>query len=205
MNGTLKLFLKRIINHVNHFRFRNKVTTQGSVDFGYTSRILLCNGSKKQDIILKHRSRMYASLVSKFGGKIIFEENVKIGYGSVIACTTSITIGKGTAIAHNVTIIDNNNHPTHPEDRKLMYNSPWDSPLRNWNYSKSAPISIGENVWVGTGSRIHKGVTIGDNSIIAANAMVTKNVPANSIVAGNPAKVVKENIQNEPRLIMDNE
>lgn len=205
MNGTVKLILKRMIHHVNQFRFRNKVTIEGRVDFGYTSHISLCNGSTKEAIVLKDRARMYATLVSKFGGKIIFEENVKIGYGSVIACINKVHIGKGTAIAHNVTIIDNNNHPTHPEDRKIMYNSPWDSPLRNWNYSKSAPIRIGENIWIGTGSRIHKGVTIGNNSIIAAHAMVTKDVPPNCIVAGNPAKVVRENIFEEERLILDNE
>ncbi|MFT4849686.1 MAG: acetyltransferase-like isoleucine patch superfamily enzyme [Sediminicola sp.] len=205
MNNKLKSFLKKVINRVNNFRFRNKVTIIGKVDFGYSSKIMLSNGSTKDDIVINNRGRMYATLVSKFGGKIIFEENVKIGYGSILACITTISVGKGTAIAHNVTIIDNNNHPTHPEDRKIMYNSPWDSPLRNWNYSKSAPIIIGENVWIGTGSRLHKGITIGDNSIIAANAMVTKDVPANCIVAGNPAKVVKEDIQSEPRLIPDNE
>ena len=205
MNSKLKSFLKKVINGVNNFRFRNKLTIIGSVDFGYTSNILLSDGSTKKDIVIHNRGRMYATLVSKFGGKIVFEENVKIGYGSIIACITTIRIGKGTAIAHNVTIIDNNNHPTHPEDRKIMYNSPWDSPLRNWNYSASAPINIGENVWIGTGARVHKGITVGDNSIIAANAMVTKDVPPNCIVAGNPAKVVKEDIQNEPRLIFDNE
>jgi acetyltransferase-like isoleucine patch superfamily enzyme len=205
MNNKLKHFLKKVINGVNNFRFRNKLTIVGKVDFGYTSNVLLSNGSTKNDIVINNRGRMYATLVSKFGGKIIFEENVKIGYGSIVACITTIRIGKGTAIAHNVVIIDNNNHPTHPEDRKIMYNSHWDSPLRNWNYSASAPIVIGENVWVGTGARLHKGITVGNNSIIAANAMVTKNVPPNCIVAGNPAKVVKEDIQNEPRLIPDNE
>jgi maltose O-acetyltransferase len=205
MNSKLKSILKKAINFVNNIRFRNKLTIVGKVDFGYSSSIILSNGSKKGDIVIHNRGRMYATLVSKFGGKIFFEENVKIGHGSIVACISSISIGRGTAIAHNVVIIDNNNHPTHPEDRKIMYNSHWDSPLRNWNYSSSAPIIIGENVWVGTGSRLHKGIAIGDNSIIAANAMVTKDVPANCIVAGNPARVVKEDIQNEPRLILDNE
>lgn len=205
MNTKLKTFLKKVINLVNNFRFRNKITIIGKVDFGYTSRVMLSNGSTKKDIVINNRGRMYATLVSKFGGKIIFEENVKIGYGSIVACITTIKIGKGTAIAHNVTIIDNNNHSIHPEDRKIMYNSPWDSPLRNWNYSASAPITIGENVWIGTGARLHKGITVGDNSIVAAHAMVTKDVPSNCIVAGNPAKVVKKDIQNEPRLIPDNE
>lgn len=67
-------------------------------------------------------------------------------------------------------------------------------------YSDNAPIVIGENVMIGNNARICKGVTIGDNCIVGANAVVTKSVPANCIVAGNPAKIVKENIdQNTKR------
>ena len=56
------------------------------------------------------------------------------------------------------------------------------------------PIIIGDNVWLGINSIILKGVTRGDNAIVAAGSVVTKNVPPNSIVAGNPAKVIKTNI-----------
>jgi len=196
---------KKIINIINNFRFRNKVSIIGNVDFSYTSKIYLSEGSNKQDVIIKDRGRMYGILASKNNGKITLEENVKIGYDSLIGCINSVTIGKGTAIAHNVTILDNNNHPINPIDRKIMYDSPWDSPYRSWKYSISKPIIIGENVWIGADVRINKGIIIGDNSIIAANSVVTKNVPENSIAAGNPAKIVKTNIQDEPRLIYLNE
>jgi maltose O-acetyltransferase len=56
----------------------------------------------------------------------------------------------------------------------------------------SAPVHIGENVWVGGQSAIMKGVTIGENSVVAFRAVVTKDVPANVVVAGNPARVIKE-------------
>jgi len=201
----LKKSIKKIINKLFYFKLRDKVTIYGKVDFSHTSKIKISNGSKKSDVILNDRCRMYALLISRFGGKIFLDENVKIGYDSTIVSINSVKIGKGTAIAHNVFICDNNNHPINPEDRKIMYNSPWDSPYRNWNYSISKPIVIGENVWIGTGARINKGVTLGNNSIIGANSVVTKDVPENCIVAGNPARVVKTDIQNEPRLIkLDN-
>ena len=69
--------------------------------------------------------------------------------------------------------------------------------MRMWKHSANAPIIIGENCWIGTNVRICKGVTIGDNSVIAACSVVTKDVPANCIVAGNPAKIVKSNIDKE--------
>lgn len=62
---------------------------------------------------------------------------------------------------------------------------------------------IGKNVWIGEHARICKGVTIGDGSVIAANSVVTKDVPALSIAAGNPAKIVKENIDQVPRFFAD--
>jgi len=57
---------------------------------------------------------------------------------------------------------------------------------------KTAPVKIGDNVWIGMNAVILKGVTIGDNSVVAAGAVVTKSVPANTIVAGNPAVTVKK-------------
>ena len=70
-----------------------------------------------------------------------------------------------------------------------------DDESRLWKHSDHKPITIGENCWIGRNVSILKGVTIGDNSVIAANSVVTKSIPANSIAAGNPAKVVKTNIE----------
>ena len=66
-------------------------------------------------------------------------------------------------------------------------------------------MTIGNYVWVGENSRICKGVTIGDNAIIAANSVVTKDVPANSIAAGNPARIVKTNLEEVPDPVGCNE
>ena len=68
--------------------------------------------------------------------------------------------------------------------------------IENRGKRKGTP-TIGDDCWIGTNVRICKGVTIGDNSIVAACSVVTKDVPANCIVAGNPAKIVKTGIDVE--------
>jgi len=100
--------------------------------------------------------------------------------GTQIRCSNSITIGNNATIANNVVMIDSDYHTIKYEDGKKNI--------------KSAPIFIGNNVWIGRESIILKGVNIGDGAVIAAHSVVTKNVLAKTIVAGNPAKVIKENI-----------
>ncbi len=165
--------------------------------FLLSSGINLIDGSKKEDIILEDHVWMWGILSSQSGGKIIMREYSKIGGGSIINAVERVEIGAYTAIAENVVISDNNNHPVSPDYRKFMRTDhTMDSRL--WKHSAHAPVKIGENCWIGRNVSIMKGVTIGDNSVVAANSVVTKDVPANCIAAGNPAKVVKTNITDIP-------
>lgn len=158
-----------------------------------TSNISLIDGSKPRDIVIGNKVWMWGTLNSQSNGKIVFEDFTKIGGGSVINCVESVTIGKYTAIADNVHITDNNNHPVNPEYRKFMRIN-GDNDSRLWKHSAHAPVILGENCWIGRNVSIMKGVTIGDNTVVAANSVVTKSIPANCIAAGNPAKVVKTDI-----------
>lgn len=150
--------------------------------------------SQKEDIHISSHCLIYGTIASSNHGKVTLGKYSQIGSGSLIRCVERIEIGAYTAIANNVIIQDNNSHPTNPFDRMIMRQTPPGSSERGWINSTHAPIVIGCNCWIGEHSRICKGVTIGDGSIVAANSVVTKPVPANCIVAGNPAKVVKTNI-----------
>jgi len=161
------------------------------------SNISLIDGSTPNDIRLGNKVWMWGSLCSQSGGKIIMEDYCKLGGGSAIDAVESVRIGKYTTIAVNVHISDNNNHPVNPSYRKYM-RIKGDDESRYWKHSAHAPVVIGENCWIGRNVSIMKGVTIGDNCVIAANSVVTKSIPANCIAAGNPAKVVKTDIQNIP-------
>lgn len=114
------------------------------------------------------------------------------GSGStVIGALESITIGNNAIISNHVHIYDNNNHPTDPDARLSMTKGEFAGPLWDWTHSASAPIVIEDNVWIGEFSMVLKGVTIGEGSVVAAQSVVTKDVPEYSVVAGNPARVVK--------------
>lgn len=93
--------------------------------------------------------------------------------GVSIVCSRCIEIGDNVLIGANAQIGDRDDH-------------------KNRFHIEERPVKIGNNVWVGMNSLILKGVTIGEGAIVAANAVVTHDVPSYTIVAGNPAKVVKK-------------
>jgi acetyltransferase-like isoleucine patch superfamily enzyme len=105
-----------------------------------------------------------------------------IGHQSAIAVAQAVSIGADSYIAGGVRIQDNDGHPIDPERRRRGL--PVDE-------NQIRPVSIGKNVWVGARVQILKGVTIGDNAIVGAGSVVTKNVPANTIVGGSPARVIR--------------
>ncbi len=132
------------------------------------------------------------SVMTRGKGNVIIGSNVFIGGATVLGALDRVTVGNDVIISNNVHIYDNNNHPTDPEQRRAMTQShDFHGPLWSWEHAASAPVVIGDNVWIGEHSSILKGVTVGEGSIIGARAVVTRDVPPYSVAAGNPAKVVK--------------
>ena len=196
----MKQFCKKLIGEVllavNNRKVKKLCTITGTNNkFFRKTTISLINGSTNEDIVFGSNNTLFdCRFISHSKGRILIGDFVRIGSGSSINSVDCITIGSYTGISTNVTIVDNNNHPISPAFRKRIQMMPEGSELRGWQYSDHAPVIIGENVWIGTNVRICKGVTIGDNSIIGACSVVTKSVPENSIAAGNPARIVKKDI-----------
>lgn len=192
----LKRTLIQILNTLNKYIQSKRVGHIGpDTIIYYTGRIYLTQNAKPSNITLDNNSRVYGTIISCGEGKIQMGEYSALGANSFIKCSNSIIIGNYTAIAPHVIIQDNNTHPVHPADRKIMQKTPSGHISRSWLFSDSKPIIIGENCWIGENSRICKGVSIGDGAIVAANSVVTHDVPENSIVAGNPARIVKIEIE----------
>lgn len=143
-------------------------------------------------IRIGHDCEIYGTLQSMADGKISMGNHSVIFERSVVGSVNSVTIGNNVVISNQVHIFDNNNHPISPKIRREMTNRGFHGDDWRWTHSESAPVVIEDNVWIGENSTILKGVTIGEGSIIASNSVVTKDVPAYHIAAGNPARVVKE-------------
>lgn len=149
------------------------------------------NSNSKNNIIIGDNCELNCTLILGAEAKITVGNNTTIRYSSKIFSIENIEIGDCVIISNNVSISDNNNHPTDPMKRIAMSKSGFYSSLWDPEHSDSSSIKVENNVWIGEKAIILKGVTIGKGAIVATAAVVTKDVPAYSIVAGNPAKVVK--------------
>jgi acetyltransferase-like isoleucine patch superfamily enzyme len=113
--------------------------------------------------------------------------------GALIMAEEKIEIGSYCLISWGVGIADSDFHPLEPAQRLIDAQAlaPFFKERPPRPELKTAPVKIYNNVWIGMNALILKGVTIGENSVVAAGAVVTRSVPANTIVAGNPAIAVK--------------
>lgn len=113
------------------------------------------------------------------GGRLIIGDDFYANIGLTILCAGEIRIGNGGTLGRNVTIRDY--HGDH-----------W---LNMEGYQTTKPVAIGDHVWLGEHSTVMPGVRIGAGSVVASHSLVTKDVPPNTLVAGIPARVIRENVQ----------
>ncbi len=184
---------------MNYKQYSDYVNTHSYIEAGSEEHIFMCQASENARKIThdinnsfhtaEELAQLFSELIGKpvkglglfppfytdFGKNIIVGENVFINSGCCFQDQGVIMIGDGTLIGHQV-VLATLNHDKAPEKRKNM---------------TAAPIKIGKNVWIGAHATVLSGVTIGDNSIVAAGAVVSKDVPENTVVAGVPAKIIR--------------
>lgn len=148
----------------------------GTIEIG--DNLTLASGFLSNMVGMYQRS----IILARNGGVVRIGNNVGMS-GVTVYAFKRIEIGDKTMIGANTKIFDSDFHPVDPDYR---FASPNDK-----EHTAMAETIIGKNCFIGCNSIILKGVHIGDNSVIGAGSVVTKDVPANCIAAGNPAKVVK--------------
>lgn len=122
---------------------------------------------------------LLTALYVGYGGSLVIKDGVGIS-GTTICANQSVTIGRNTLLGGGCDIYDTDFHELNPAER-----------LARSGRVKSAPVYIGENVFIGAHSVILKGVTIGDCSIVGAGSVVARDIPPYEIWAGNPARRIK--------------
>ncbi|MFI7448631.1 sugar O-acetyltransferase [Nonomuraea sp. NPDC049714] len=147
------------------------------------------NASSARDPI--ERRRLLTELLGAIGEdteirpplRVDYGRHLRIGarsfanYGLVALDVAPITVGDDVQIGTNVQLLT----PTHPVDPEL----------RRAKWEAAEPITVGDNVWLGSGAIVLGGVTIGDNTVVGAGGVVTRDLPANVVAVGNPARVVR--------------
>ncbi|MEN5194937.1 sugar O-acetyltransferase [Sphingobacterium faecium] len=138
--------------------------------------------------LLKAKSNRFfieAPFYCDYGFNISIDDNFFANYNCTLLDSAPITIGKNVLFGPHVSLFTST-HAIHPEDR-----------AKGWQCSKS--ITIADNVWLGGHVIVNPGINIGENSIIGSGSVVTKDIPANVIAAGNPCKIIR-NITEADRL-----
>jgi acetyltransferase-like isoleucine patch superfamily enzyme len=188
----LKNFLKKKINYIK----------KNSTSIRAESEILNLSDIKENitiggDTIIKGKL-----IVFPHSGKIKIGNYSYVGHGTEIWSAKNIIIGNRVLIAHNVNILDTDAHPSSSELRHLHFKEMKKYGFSNNKYSKinknikSSEIIIEDDVWIGIGAFIYRGVTIGKESVVAPMSYVIEDVPPHSVVSGNPATVVRYNKKN---------
>lgn len=154
------------------------VTRRGCVKIGDGFRV---NSGKNFNVIGRQQK-----CILWVEGDLLIKDNVGIS-ASAIICNHQITIGNNVVIGGNTVIYDTDFHSLDAGQR----NNPGQDRIN----ARWAPVTIGDNVFIGAHSTILKGVTIGDNSVVGACSVVARSIPANEIWAGNPAVFIKKSTQ----------
>ena len=136
-------------------------------------------------------------LVFSHGGDISIGEWCYIGEGARVWSSGSIHIGDRVLISHNVNIFDSLTHPLNARMRHAQFKAIMQSGHPRSIDLGERPVSVGNDVWIGANACVLRGVTIGEGAIVGAGAVVTHDVPPFTLVAGNPARVIRELAPNE--------
>jgi acetyltransferase-like isoleucine patch superfamily enzyme len=183
---TIKVLIKKLLKK------RQAKKLNVTLDFHENAKVSNWNFSLKQNAHIKIGAGSIVEAIltcDKDSAVISIGKNTYIGNSHIVS-SNSIIIGDDVLISWGCTIVDHNSHSIHwserSDDVKQWYNG-----NKNWTHVEFRPVTIENKAWLGFNVIVLKGVTIGEGAIVGAGSVVTKDVPAFAIVAGNPARVIK--------------
>lgn len=148
------------------------------------------NQTKPSD--MEGRERLLRQIFGKLGTEPYVEPNIFCGFGYNIEAGDRFYANNNCIFVDPGKIIFGDDVKIAPQCGFYTALHPLDPQQRKDNYETALPITVGNNVWFGGGVKVLPGVTIGDNSVIGAGSVVTKDIPANSLAYGNPCRVIRK-------------
>lgn len=191
----MKKLLKNLLLSLKRRKLAKKCHFKATTSFGPKVKIRTHN---KEQVSFGSNVSFFANIDCSEQAKVTIGNNSTVRYKTNIQAEKSIVIGNNVIISYNVIITDTNSHPTDVESRDMMTNGDHNSDLWSAKHAESTPVIIEDSVWIGRNAMILKGVTIGKGSIVAAGAIVTKDVPPYSLCYGNPAQIKVNSIKKSP-------
>lgn len=200
------IFCKQLIRHILNkkkilFREKKKMLNQepynAALDYPLFAEKLACKKlchkfNQLSPEKMNERNRLLSKILGKTGKVFLIEQPFMCDYGY------NIEIGENFGANHNLLILDpgkvtfGNNVMIGANCSFYTTNHPLDPHLRNEYLQWARPIKVEDNVWICSNVVVLAGVTIGENSVVGAGSVVTKDIPPNTFAVGNPCKVVKE-------------
>ncbi len=131
-------------------------------------------------------------VLERSASMLCLSDRVLVGGDTIIDCALSVNVEEGVLISYQCIISDSDNHSLYPELRVNDLKNWINGRQHDWSSSAMAPVHISRNAWIGARSIILKGVHIGEGAVVGMGSVVTRNVPPMTVVAGNPARVIKK-------------
>lgn len=180
--------------HILIRRLRGKPTLVVGLGTSLSRGARILNaGASSDQICVGRNCRIEGELfVFAHGGRISIGDWCFVGPGTRIWSALDLAIGNRVLISHNVNVMDSLTHPLDPEKRHAQFRS-----ILERGHPKSIdlderPVRIDDDSWIGAGASILRGVTIGRGAIVGTGSVVTRDVAAHTLVAGNPARLVRQ-------------
>jgi acetyltransferase-like isoleucine patch superfamily enzyme len=157
-----------------------------------TARIRNIRGDTDKIVVGQHTHILGELLTFAHGGEIKIGEWCYVGEGSRIWSAASIAIGNRVLISHSANVFDSLTHPLQAAARHEQVKQIFGHGHPRKISLDESPVKICDDAWIGAGAMVLRGVTVGEGGVVAAGAVVTKDVPPFSVVAGNPAVLIRE-------------